>query len=1068
MRMGRLIWGLRLTHSKSSNCVEESSLTKRIQALCCALFAGLLLVGVGARAFAADATVPAPAVVPTQALEEVVVTGSRIKVPANISATSPTAVVTSQDIQLQGHTDISDIINQLPQNIITAANDFSNTSSPLTSTGGFSTVDLRGLGPQRTLVLVNGRRLGAGDPSTGNQAVAPDIDQIPVPLIERVDVVTGGASATYGSDAIAGVVNFILKKNFQGMQIDGQYSLSQHGQHDGYVESLVGHNDPNTGYTGNPPPTGSVRDAYKHDLSMIMGTNFADDKGNITGYFVFHDQQPVSAATRDFSACQLYSNAVFASPTYTGVECAGSSNSDRFTPNGSAPGAGTRYTVVGNQLLPWPQAGSSPPAVYNYNEFEYLQRQDKRYQAGFLGHLDLNDNIHPYMEFGWMDDRSQALVAPSGLFIASNTQTPDGNELINCSNPLLSPQQQSILCTSAQIAGDLANPGSKGNSADVSIGRRNIEGGGRTAFYEHNNFRLVVGTNGAVIDGWTYDLYGSYYYVTTFQSNANYVDYSKVGAALQVTTNPTTGAPVCISGGECVPWNIFKTGGVTAKQLAYLETPGTAYGNNTEQIAHVDITGELGRYGIHSPWTQDGVAVNFGGEHRMDSVTFSPDGAEMSGALSGFSGALVPINEHYNINEAFVEGRVPIAHDLPGLYDLTADTGYRYSDYSTTGTTNTYKFEVQYAPIRDARLRFSFDRAVRAPNLIELFLLPSYGQETPFGSDPCAGAPAANLLIPCERTGVTAAQFAINPKTNVNSITQCVSGQCGQVIEGNSQLQPEVAKTWSLGLTITPVEWPGFSASIDYYHIRLENEIGTYPFAQIFNGCFNGTNPFYCTQIMRTPQGSLTGATVAGGGYFLQKDYNLGLMNLSGVDVQMNYRYTLPAGWGTFSTSLNGAYLLHDALTPYPGAGSFDCAGLFGSTCEIQNGSVNPHWRHNLRLNWDTPWNVLLSMQWRFIGPSSFDNNSTNPLLQGNEEAPQQPAAPPPYYDKYNARIPGFSYLDLTAVWHALSNLEVRAGDKDPPIVPSGDISGNSGPANSYPTYDYLGRQLFVAFTAKF
>src|SRR5258708_27525129 len=260
--------------------------------------------------------------------------------------------------------------------------------------------------------------------------------------------------------------------------------------------------------------------------------------------------------------------------TNMGVECCGSSNSNRFAQNGSAPGAGSRYTVVGNQLLPWPQVGSSPQAVYNYNEFEYLQRQDKRYQAGFRGHLDLNDNTHPYMEFGWMDDRSQALVAPSGLFIASNTQTADGNELINCSNPLLSPQQQSILCTSAQIAGDLANPGSKGNSADVSIGRRNIEGGGRTAFDEHNNFRLVVGTNGAVIDGWTYDLYGWYYYVTTLQSNANYLDYSKVDAALQVTTNPTTGAPACISGGECVPWNIFKTGGVTAKQLAYLETPG--------------------------------------------------------------------------------------------------------------------------------------------------------------------------------------------------------------------------------------------------------------------------------------------------------------------------------------------------------------------------------------------------------------------------------------------------------------------------------------------------------------
>ncbi len=1001
-------------------------------------------------------------------LQEVIVTGSRIPVPANISATSPTAVITAEEIHLQGHTDITDMINQLPQNTIGANADFGNTSSPLTATGGFSTIDLRGLGPQRTLVLVNGRRLGAGDPSTTNQNVAPDIDQIPVPLLERVDVVTGGASATYGSDAIAGVVNFVLKKDFQGIQIDGQYGFSDHNQHNSYVQGLLGHNDPDTSFTAVPVPTGTIRDGYKHDLSVVMGTNFAAGDGNVTGYFVYHDQQPIAASARDFSDCQLDSNGDVAASSYTGLECLGSSNSNRFTPLGSAPGARTRYSVVGNQLLPWPQTGSSPPAIFDFNNYEYLQRQDKRYQAGFLAHDDLGDHLKPYMEFGWMDDRSTAVIAPSGLFVAGNPFTSDGNELINCSNPLLSPQQQALLCTPAQIAGDVANPGSKGNSADVQIGRRNIEGGGRISFFEHNNFRLVLGTKGDVIDAWTYDVYGSYYYVTTFQSNANFLNYSNVNSALQVTTNPTTGAPVCISGGQCVPWNIFQTGGVTPAALGYLQTPGTATGNNTEQIAHVDLTGELGKYGIQSPWAADGVAINLGGEHRKDTVTFNPDGAELSGDLAGFSGAVVNINEHYDINEAFVELRAPLAHNLPGAYDLTADVGYRYSNYSTSGTTNTYKFEVQYAPVEDARLRFSFDRAVRAPNLIELFVAPSKGQENVVGTDPCAGIPGASLLE-CEHTGVTPAQYGDG--VHANNITQCVSGQCGQVIEGNSQLRPEVAKTWSLGLSLTPGAIPGFSASIDYYHIQLQDQVGTYPFAVILNGCLKDGNPTYCSQIVRTPAGSLTGATVAGGGYFLQKDFNLGLSQVSGIDVQMNYRHTLPAGWGTFSAALNGAYLLHDTFTPFPGAGTYDCAGLFGSTCS--NGSVNPHWRHNLRLNWETPWNAMLSVQWRFIGPTSFDNNSSNPLLAGAEEGAAGSHEAPPFYDQYNARIPGYSYLDLTASWRATQNLEVRAGvtnllDKDPPLIPSFDISGNSGPANSWGAYDYLGRQIFVAFTAKF
>ena len=1023
-----------------------------------AIFAGLLLPDVLAQQAPA-----APAEGATATLQEVVVTGSRIPVPANISATSPTTIVSSQDVRLRGTTDITDLINQLPQNIIRANADFGNTSTPLTSTGGFTTVDLRGLGPQRTLVLVNGRRLGAGDPSTSNQNVSPDIDQIPVPLIERVDVVTGGASATYGSDAIAGVVNFILKRDFEGVQIDGQYGFSQHDQHNSYVEGLLGANDPGTGFTAQPSvPTGSIRDGYKHDLSILMGQNFDDGKGNFTGYFVYHQQQPITASARDFSDCQLASNGDFASPTYTGLECLGSSNSNRFTPEGIAPGLGTRYTVVGNQFLRWPQVGSNPPAIFDFNNFEYLQRQDKRFQAGFMAHEALNEHVQPYMEFGWMDDRTVAVIAPSGLFIGGDPFTADNNELVNCSNPLLSAQEQALLCTPAQIAGDLANPGSKGNSADVAIGRRNIEGGGRASYYEHNNIRAVIGTKGAVMDGWTYDLYGSYYYVATFQSNLDYLDYAKINNALQVTTNPVTGAPVCISGGQCVPWNIFTTGGVTPAALNYLSTPGTAYGNNTEQVAHIDFTGELGKYGLQLPWANDAAAVNFGYEHRKDTVTFNPDGAETSGDLAGFSGALVNINEHYDIDEAFVELRLPLAHGQPGIYDLTTDVGYRYSNYDTTGTTNTYKFEVQYAPIQDARLRFSFDRAVRAPNLIELFVAPSFGQENVVGTDPCAGVPTASL-VQCEHTGVTAAQYGDG--IHANNILQCVSGQCGQVIEGNSQLKPEVATTWSLGLTLTPTALPGFSASVDYYHIKLVDQVGNYPFATILSGCLIDDNPIYCSQIVRTPAGSLAGATVSGGGYFLQKDFNLGLSIVSGFDLQMNYHHALPGNWGSLSASLNGAYLWHSTETPYPGSGSFDCAGLFGSTCNsITQGSVNPRWRHNLRVSWETPLDVLLSAQWRFIGPTTFDNNSGNPLLHFAEEGA---------YDQYNARIPGFSYLDLTAVWHVMKQLELRVGvnnvlDKDPPIVPSLDITANSGPANSFGAYDYLGREVFIAFTAKF
>jgi iron complex outermembrane receptor protein len=1004
-------------------------------------------------------------------LQEVIVTGSRIPVPANISATSPITVVSSEDVKLSGFTDTIDVLNSLPQNVISGNVDFGNQSSPLTSTGGFATVDLRGIGPQRTLVLVNGRRLGVGDPSTTNSNPAPDIDQIPAPLIERVDVVTGGASATYGSDAIAGVVNFIMKKNFEGIQIDGEYGISQHDQHNSYVDSLLSHDDPNTGWTAITPPTGSVRDGNKHDLSIIMGSNFADGNGNVTGYFVYHDQDPIAGTARDFSDCQLVSNSsVFYGtvPQATGVECVGSSNSNRYTlaPGSLAPGGTTRYTVVGNQLLPWPQSGSSPPAVFDFNGYEYLQREDKRYNAGFLAHDDLNEWVKPYVEFNFMDDKTTAQVAPAGLFLGQNTASTDGNYLVNCSNPLLSAQEQALICTPSQIAGDKAIPGSAGNSANLQIGRRNIEGGGRVSVYEHTNFRVVTGLQGGLGDAWSYDIYDSYYYVTAFASNLNYLDYPSISNALQVTTGPK-GTPVCISGGRCVPYDIFTSGAVTPAQLAYLSTPGTSDGSNTEEIAHADVTGDLSKWGVKSPLARDGLGVNLGVEHRVETVSFSPDAAELSGNLAGFGGASVPTNANYHVNEAFLEGRAPIAQDLPGIYDLTADAGYRWSNYSTAGVTNTYKFEVQYAPIRDGRMRFSFDRAVRAPNLIELYNAPAVGGEIIQGTDPCAPTIANGVVVPatasltqCLNTHVTQAEYGNGGTTN--TIPQCVSGQCQQLTEGNAALKPEVATTWSVGFTLTPTALPGFTSSLDYYHIRLVNQINTYPFAVILNGCLQNDNPIYCSQINRGPAGTLSGPTVASGGYFVQQEFNLGVTLVSGIDLQTNYRLPLPAGWGTFSAMLNGAWVQHNTSAPYPGSPTYDCAHLFGSTC--LQGTVNPTWRHNLRLSWETPWNVLFSAQWRFIGPTSFDNNSTNILLANAEEGT---------YDPYNARIPGYSYLDLATIWHATHNLEVRAGvnnvlDKDPPLIPSSDITGGSGASNSYGTYDLLGRQMYVAFTAKF
>jgi iron complex outermembrane recepter protein len=994
---------------------------------------------------------------PKPPLEEIIVTGSRIPVPANITATSPIQVVTAQDIALAGQTDAIDILNSLPQTVINAGIDFGNNSNPANSPGGFATADLRGLGPQRTIVLVDGRRLGIGDPSTSNPNPAPDLDQIPTALIERVEVVTGGASATYGSDAIAGVVNFIMKKNFEGIQLDGQYGFAEHHQQDSYIQGQEA-------AVGIAPPTGNVRDGHKRDLSLLAGTNFNDGAGNVTGYFIYHNQDAVPGAARDFSDCPATStNALTGVPAQPGFTCFGSSNSNKFVTNA---GGGLAYSVVGQQFVPYPAAGSVPPAHFSSAAYEYAQRQDTRYLAGLSLHLTINESVKPYLDVSFMNDRTLTQIAPSGLFLSSDTLTSNGTYFVNCSNPLLSAQEAATICTPSQILADKANPGSV--SADLDIGRRNIEGGGRESTYEHVNYRAVAGANGKLSEAWAYDAYLLYYHTSLSQSNLNYLNNAAINNALQAKANDS-GRPECIVGGSCVPYDIFTTGGVTTQQLNYLYTPGTDGGTNSEQIVHADVTGQLEQYGITSPWARDGLALNVGAEHRLETLDFAPDAAELSGALAGFSGALVAIDKGYSVNEGFLEVRAPVAQGQRGVYDLTFDSGFRYSNYTTAGATNTYKFEVQYAPIPDVRLRYSYDRVIRAPNLIELYTPQVYGQSDVVSQDPCAptnnGAKrAAAGLTACEHSGVTAAQYGNGFGASVggtNTIVQCAA-DCGQVSGGNPLIAPEIADTWSLGLTLTPIALPNFTASLDYYHISLAKEIGTIPATIILQQCLATGSPTYCSQIVRTAQGGLSGATIAGGGYILQTNVNTGAALVSGIDLQSSYRWPLTNGLGTLTASLSGSWSQHNSVSPYTGAPSYDCAGLFGATC--LNGSVNPTWRHNLRVNWDTPWNVLLSMQWRFIGHSSFDNNSSQPFLQNQEEG---------FFDPVVTHIPNYSYLDLSAIWRATSALEVRAGvnnvfDKDPPFIPSGEISGTAGGLNTYPTYDLLGREIFVAFRARF
>jgi iron complex outermembrane receptor protein len=990
--------------------------------------------------------VPAPASTSaqteTQPLQEITVTGSRIASPNEVS-TSPIQVISAQSIRVSGKTDITDIISQLPQ-IFTndLGQDLGNGTSGLTTAGGVATADLRGLGPNRTLVLVDGRRLGVGSPNTAIAQPAPDLDQIPAGLVERVEVVTGGASAAYGSDAIAGVVNFIMKRDFEGFQLDGQVGENWHDNNDTFMQNQVRQ----FGYN---PPTGTARDGRNKTFDMIAGTNFADGKGNITAYLSYRHADPVMSSQRDYGACQLEPN-YDKSGNVIGEACGGSSNSNFFEPV-AGPNAGSQYGVSGNRLEPWGTAATTPPAIYNGQSYISMTREDDRYNAAFMMHQEITEAFQPYAEFFFMDDKTHQQVAPAALFKDSNPLDPTGagDYYVNCSNPLLSAQEQGILCTPAQIAADKAAPGSA--SAQVRIGRRNVEGGDRYIDFEHTNYRTVLGAKGDFADAWTYDAYGQYFYTSFSDSNQKYLSYEGITNALQVTG--TAAAPTCINANArgCVPYNIWSDGAVTQAALNYLYQLGTAQGASTLRTLHGEVTGRLGQYGITSPLANEGVGVNIGTEYRNDHEYLQPDSAEESGLLSGFGSAVAPIDNSVSVSEEFLEIRAPLMQDQPGAKELLFDTGYRRSDYSTAGVTNTYKFEVQYAPIADYRFRASYDRAIRAPSVAELFTPPIVGLVA-VGTDPCA-PPITLTLQQCERTGVTPAQYASG------SIPQGTANQLSQQASGNAALKPEQADTYTVGVNFAPSQIPHLTGSLDYYHIQIKDEVGVIPYIVVLSTCANTGDPAYCSQIVRQPgTGSLNGNSNAGGGYVIQKNYNLGTALNSGVDAQLNYRVDLPPGFGGVSFGLNGTYLLHNEVTPLQGAHTYDCAGLFGVTCQ----TVNPRWHHLFRTTWDTPWDVSASLTWRYVGGVSLDQNTSDPTLHYSFWNA---------YDFYNAKIPAYNYVDLEATWTVNRVLQIRAGannvlDKDPPLIDSNLVAG--GAANTYSTYDMFGRKLFLAFTAKF
>src|SRR5688572_15784204 len=444
----------------------------------------------------------------------------------------------------------------------------------------------------------------------------------------------------------------------------------------------------------------------------MVGVNSGDGRGNITAYATVFDSKAVLQGDRDYSACSLD-----AAPPTESFACGGSSTS-----------AGGRFTDFATYDLTTDTAANMRPFtdddLYNFGPLNHYQRPERRYSIGAMGHYEFGEHADVYTQLMFNDYESVAQVAPGGNFFDTNS--------INCGNPLIPAGALPVIgCDAAAIAND--------DAVSMYIGRRNVEGGGRIDDFSNSSFRLVAGLRGAIDDAWSYDVSAQYSDQTAINLDLNFFAKDRLVRALDVID--VGGVPTCrsvVDGTDpnCLPWNPFVPDGVNQEQLDYLHVKGMQVGKLSQEIYNGVVSGDLGMYGVKSPWATDGIQVVFGTEWRRDTLGNRVDPLQEADMLAGQGGPTIGFSGATQVEELFFEGRVPLAQDRPGLESLSFDTAYRYSDYGDGVQTDTYKFGLEWAPIRDVRLRGSYQRAVRAANIIELFSAQGIGLFDAPG-DPC-------------------------------------------------------------------------------------------------------------------------------------------------------------------------------------------------------------------------------------------------------------------------------------------------------------------------------------------
>ena len=939
-------------------------------------------------ALAQDAAQPAPQADPSAApqgdepAQDVVVTGSRIVRP-ELSASVPVAVISDTFIQEAGTGNIQDALAELPavgQNISRTSTNFS------TSGNGQASVNLRNLGSSRTLVLVNGRRFVAGLPGTS----IVDLNTIPTDLIKRVDVVTGGASAVYGSEAIAGVVNFVLDDRFEGFRIRGQNTISDEG------------------------------DAGRQYISGTIGQGFADGKGHVTLYGQYDRDAGLRSRNRSFSAVD--------NPNRSSFNAQG-----LFSPDGSFAPGGSTFTF--DQLNNLKQYQSANIDGYNRNADRYLGVPVERYMGTLLADYELTDGVTAYVEGSYVKSKSRSSLEPQAV---ANTDLVDAAGNTYAGIPITNPFIPTAIRNAMLAEGVTALPFRRRSNGIFDRSNRN----------DRDTWRVVAGLRGAFGNGYSWDVYYTHGETKDHTESETLLGPNYINAlnAVQTANGPQCSINVDANpnnnDANCVPINIFGFNTSDPRAARYVTGDGLLYTYDAkikQDVVSASLTGDL-----FSLW---GSPVKFaaGGEYRRESSVEDYDDATNRGLTLG--NFLSDTRGKYNVKEGFVEVVAPIVEDRPGFHYLGVEGAVRYADYSTVGGVWSWKVGGEYAPLRDIRFRAIYSEATRAPNISELFAAQS---ETFIAVvDPCdqraGGGDGAPIVIP---RGQLPAACLANPAIAAASNTaggfvystaqiQNTNGFLG----GNPNLKEETAKTLTVGGVFTPTFIPGFSVTVDYYRIKVQDAIGIIGQQTPLDECLTGTGAdIFCSNIIRDATGRVTTVNAL--------NLNTGAFKVEGIDTQVRYARKLG---GNASLDLTGywTHLLAQEQTSFPGGptqdekGQLDCynCGRLGTgfkdkvtasaTVKVSNYSIN--WRTN------------------YYSSVVDDLTATTPIRTGA-------------FWYHDAQFRTSLADDKFALYLGMNNIF----DKKPPVFGDTNLVTFPGAQTSANTYDLYGRLFYVGFDAKF